>query len=48
MVGDEEGGIDAVAGIHGVGEEATVDPVVSQDGADRRMEEKANRCNIVA
>lgn len=48
MAGDGGDDVDAIiAGIHDVGEEATVEQVVSQDGADRRMEEKENRCNMV-
>mmetsp|Transcript_8382 Transcript_8382/g.18781 ORF Transcript_8382/g.18781 Transcript_8382/m.18781 type:complete len:84 (-) Transcript_8382:45-296(-) len=36
-----------VDGIHDGEDTAEEQQGVSQDGADRRMEEKANRCNII-
>jgi len=47
MVEDGGVGINVFVGIPASVEETTVEQAVSQDGADRRMEEKANRCNMV-
>jgi len=47
--GDDGDDADAADGItHEDGEEITVELAASQDGPDRRTDDRANRCSIVA